>query len=102
MGDAHVVDRAEVLLAPVEVGRDGQAVPEVLGLDEVAGAAHVEHDRHARLLRSCPHGVEPDVAGRVVGRAAAGDEQGGRTHLDGLVGHGRRPVEVDQRDVAGG
>jgi len=42
--DAHVVDRAEVLLAAVEVRRDRQAVAEVGGVDQVAGAPDVEDD----------------------------------------------------------
>ena len=37
------------------------------------------------------------MAGRVAGRAAGGDEQRRRAHGDGLVGQGRRPVEVGQR-----
>src|SRR5690606_40006409 len=69
-GDAHVVDRPEVLLAAVEVGWDRQAVVEVVGVDEVARPADVEDDRDAGLLGPGPHAVERDVAGRVPGRAA--------------------------------
>ena len=57
-GDAHVVDGAEVLLAAVEVGRDRQPVAEVVRVDQLTGAADVEHDRHAGLAGRRPHGVE--------------------------------------------
>ena len=99
-GDAHVVDGAEVLLAAVEVGRDRQPVAEVAGIDQVAGAADVEHDRDACLARRRPHRIEADMARGVVRRAARGDEERGRPDVDGLRRQSPGDVEVGQRYVA--
>ena len=77
---------------------------EVAGLDEVAGAADVEHDRDAGLL-----GAGPDAdrgAMWLRGVASAGSPEatrsGGGAHGDRLVGERRRPLEVEERHVAGG
>src|SRR3984885_16061456 len=56
--DAHVVDRAEVLVTPVKVVGNGQAVHEVVRIDQLAGAADVEHDRDAGILGQGPDGEE--------------------------------------------
>ncbi len=98
----HVVDRAEVLLAAVEVGGDRQAVVEVGAIDQVAGAADVEHHRDAGLLGLSPHRVERDVRRRVPHRTAGCDEQRRGAHLDRLGRHRIGALEVDERDVAGG
>jgi hypothetical protein len=100
--NGHVVDGAEVLVAAVEVLDVRAAVLEVHRVEQLAAAAHVEDHRDAGLLRLPPHGVERDVAGGVVVRAAARHQQGGGAHRDRLAGHGRRPLEVGQRHVAGG
>src|SRR5262245_29397911 len=50
----HVVHRAEVLGAAVEVGHHRQAVLEVVRIDQPAAAADVKHDRHAGVLRGGP------------------------------------------------
>ncbi len=86
----------------MEVGGDRQAVVEVGRVDQVAGAADVEHDRDAGLLGLTPHRVERDVRRRVPHRAARCDEQRGGAHLDRLAGHRVSPVEVGERHVAGG
>ena len=101
VGDAHVVDRAEVLLTAVEVGRDRQTVQEVVVVEVVALAADVEHDRDPGVLGGGPHRVEPEVARRVSLRARRRHEQGGGAHLDRLTGHCRRGVEVGERHVEG-
>ncbi len=100
MGNAHVVDGSEVLLAAVEVGRYRQPVVEVVPIDQIAGAADVEHDRDARLLRARPHRVEADVARRMPCRATRRDEQRRGAEGDRLVGHGRGAIEVGEWDVA--
>src|SRR3546814_3057571 len=57
-GDGHVVDGAEVLVAAVEVGHLGPAVDEVLRVEQLAAATHVEDDGDARLLGLAPHRSE--------------------------------------------
>ena len=49
----------------MEVSGDGKAVVEVVLIDQVAGAAHMEDHRDSRLLRLAPHRVKSDVGGRV-------------------------------------
>jgi hypothetical protein len=54
------------------------------------------------VLRPGPHRIETHVARRVSGGTARSHQEGGRPHGDGFVGHGRGPIEVDQRHVTGG
>ncbi len=98
--DRHVVDGAEVLGAAVEVGHRGQPVLEVVRVEELAAAAHVEDDRDARLLGLGPDGIEADVARRVPARAGRGDEQRLASEVDVLARHVSRAIEVAQRHVA--
>ena len=94
-GIAHVVDRAEVLVAAVEVGRDRQAVLEVVGSMQVAGAADVEDDRDAGLLGLGPHRVERrcgSASGRAGSRTAT--SSAAAPMLDRLGGHRRGALEV--------
>ena len=86
----------------MEVGRDRKAVAEVAPVDEVTGAADVEHDGDLCFLSVGPHAVETDVAGRMTGRASRRDEQSGGSHLDRFVGHRGRVSDRAQRHVAGG
>src|SRR5579862_2912648 len=66
-GNPHVVDGPEVLLTAVEVGRHGQAVHEVVAVDEIAGAADVEDEGQAGFLDTGPDGIEGPVTRRVSG-----------------------------------
>ena len=68
--DRHVVDRAEVVVAAVEVGDGGQAVLEVRR-DRAAGRRRRRGTRSGcRASWAWAHsGIETDVAGRVPGRA---------------------------------
>ena len=97
--DGDVVDRAEVVVAAVEVGDRRQAVLEVHRVEEPPAAAHVEHDRDARLLRLRPERVEPDVAGGVPGRARRGDHQRPAAEVEGLACEVGRALEVGERHV---
>src|SRR5262249_37708106 len=89
----------EVAVAAMEVGYGQEAVLEDHGVDEAPAPAHVEDDGDARLLRLGPHGIEPDVAGRVRPRARRRHEQRLAPHLERLAGGRPRPLEVRQRDV---
>ena len=60
----------------------------------------MEHDRHIGVLRACPHRVERAMRGRVTVGATAGDQQCGRTHIDRLLRHRRRQLEIDERYIA--
>ncbi len=86
----------------MEVGRDGLAVDEVVGVDEGARAPDVEDDGDAGLLGLGPHAEQVGVAGRVPRRAARRDQQRRRALREGVAGGGHRAVSVDQRDVEGG
>ena len=101
-GDAHVVDGAEVLLAAVEVGRDRQPVAEVVGIDQVAGAADVEHDRDAAPRSPRP---TPDRGRRGWGSGCGGHPDATRSAAApmSMASAASRPadVEVGERDVAG-
>src|SRR5438552_2871732 len=101
-GDRHVVDGAEVLRPAVEVRHRREAVREVVRVEELPAAAHVEHDRDAGFLRDLPHREEPDVARRVARGARRGNEQRLRAHRDRLLRHRARSLEVGERHVAGG
>ena len=86
----------------MEVGWDWQPVVEVVGIDQLTGAADVEHDRQAGFAGRCPHGIQGDVARRVCRRAARGDEQCGRAHRDRLGGKRSGAIEIGQGHVQAG
>ena len=86
----------------MEVGRDRQAVVEVRRIDDLAGAADMEDDRHASLFSQSPHRIQAVMAGGVVGRTTRGDEQRGGAHVQTFLGHGFGPIEVGEWHVTGG
>ena len=97
--DPHVVDRPEILLPSVEIGRNGKSVVEVMGVDQVSRAPDMEDDRNAGVLDAGPHRVQPHVARGVSGRTTRGHQHRCRPHRDHLVRHGRRLIEVDKGDI---
>ena len=101
IGDRHVVDRLEIVVAAVEVGHRRQAVVEPGILQQLPAAADMEHDRQAGLLGDRPQRIEADVAGRMIVRAARRDHQRLGAHVDRFARGLRRLLKIDQRDVAG-
>ena len=82
-GDGHVVDRAEVLVAAVEVGDVGAAVHEVLRVRAAARRRRRGGRSGCRPPRACRHtGSSPMWLGEWSLRAAARDEQRRRAHRD--------------------
>ncbi len=101
IGDGHVVDRLEIVVAAVEVRHRRQAVVEVGLFQKLPAATHVKHDRQAGLLGCGPQRIEADMAGRMAVRAARRDQQRLGAKRDRLARRVSRALEIDQRHVAG-
>ena len=99
--DRHVVDRTEVLVAPMEVRWYREPVDEVVGVEQIPGPADVQDDGDSGLLRPGPDAEQVGVAGRARGRATGRHEERRRAVGQGLLGSLDGPHRVGKGHVAG-